>query len=436
LADKNVRAPFQKITVALSVSATLLVLSVSPLHAQSISIHTLAGNTSPGSTNGFGSNARFDHATAVTADPAGNVYVADTENGTLRKISPNGFASTLAGSPGVFGYFDGLGANARFYGPEGIVADSAGQIYVADCANGTIRKVTAAGVVRTFAGTPGSFNSFDGSGTSARFFHPEGLALDNAGSLYVCDSWNHTIRKISVAGDVTTLAGLAGYFGAADGTNSKARFNRPCGIVVDSATNIYVADCFNHTIRKITANGLVSTIAGLAGVWGSADGTNNTARLHLPQGLALSPSGELFFADSGNQTLRKASPSGTNWVVTTVCGLNGLAGSQNGTGSGASFSFPSGLAFDSAGNLYVADMANNMIRTTRVVPPTLQSSKTGNQIVLSWPSSSDGFILEQSASVAPGSSWSTATNGVATLGDNFVKTNTLAGTAFFRLRYP
>src|SRR5439155_17184813 len=164
---------------------------------------------------------------------------------------------------------------------------------VADTANSTIRKVTAAGVVSTFAGAPGNVNSFDGPGPNARFYHPEGLAIDAGGNLYVADTWNHTIRKITPAGVVSTLAGLAGNFGAADGTNSKARFYRPAAIAVDSATNLYVADSFNHSIRKITPAGKVSTIAGVAGIWGSADGTNSDARFYLPQGISIAATGEL-----------------------------------------------------------------------------------------------------------------------------------------------
>ncbi len=420
-----------------SVFITMLALEcVTRLHAQRLSIHTLAGSTTPGATNGFGSNARFNHPGGVAADSAGNIYVVDTENSTIRKITADGYVSTFAGLAGSFGSADGAGATARFFGPQGLAADSAGQVFVADTANSTIRKVTAAGVVSTFAGVAGLSNSFDGSGANASFYHPEGLALDAAGNVYVSDTWNHTIRKITPAGVVTTLAGLAGNFGAADGTNSKARFNRPAGLAVDGSANLYLADSFNHTIRKITPAGNVSTLAGLAGIWGSADGTNGNARFYLPQGISVAASGDLFVGDSGNQTVRKVSPIGTNWVVSTVAGLSGLAGSTNGTGSSARFYFPAGLALDSAGYLYVADMANNEARTTRVVPPTLQYSLAGNKLILSWPVSSEGFALEQSAVLGPSASWSPATNGVFTVADNLVCTNTLTGTAFYRLRLP
>ena len=407
-----------------------------PLHAQTLTIRTLAGSTNSGATNGFGSNARFNHPVGVAADSVGSIYVADTQNSTIRKITPDGYASTLAGLAGNYGSTDGTGANARFYGPQGIAAGPSNQLYVADTANNTIRQISPSGVVSNFAGVPGSFNSLDGPSGYAQFYHPEGVAADPAGNIYVADTWNHTIRVIGFLSQVTTLAGLGGNYGAADGTNSKARFNRPTGLAIDSSTNLFVTDSLNHTIRKITRSGLVTTIAGLAGVWGSADGTNNAARFYLPQGISITSSGDLFVTDSGNQTIRKVSAIGTNWVVTTVAGSSGLAGYTNGAGAVALFDFPSGLTSDSAGYLYLADLGNNVIRTTRIVSPTLQFAKSGNQFILSWPISSEGFFLEQSPALSATASWSPATNGVITFGDNFVRTNATLGSLYYRLRLP
>ena len=248
---KSMKTALCKLVIAVA----LMLASVAGAPAQALSMRTLAGGTTPGATNGFGSNARFNHPQAVAADSAGNIYVADTENGTVRKITPDGYASTLAGLAGSYGSADGSGASARFYGPQGIATDGAGQVYVADTANSTIRTVSAAGAVSTLAGEAGVFNSLDGAGANAQFYHPEGMAVDFGGNLYVADTWNHTIRKITPAGLVSTLAGLAGNFGGADGSNSKARFNRPTAIAVDGATNLFVADSFNHTIRKITPAG-------------------------------------------------------------------------------------------------------------------------------------------------------------------------------------
>ncbi|MSU57409.1 MAG: hypothetical protein EXS35_04390 [Pedosphaera sp.] len=421
----------------LAIVCGLLLVVALTAHSQPVGINTLAGNTGQGSTNGFGSSARFNHPRGVAADSAGNVFVADTENGTIRKMTTNGFAGSFAGLAGVFGSANGTGTNAQFYGPQGIAADSAGNVYVADTANATIRKISSSGTVSAFAGAVGNFNSYDGTGVNAQFYQPEAVAVDGAGNVYVADTFNHTIRKVSPAGAVSTLAGLAGNPGSADGTNSKARFNRPAGLALDTATNLFVTDSLNHTIRKITPGGNVSTIAGMAGVWGSADGTNSAGRFFQPQGIFSLNASNLFVVDSGNQTLRKISVSGTNWVVSAVAGLPGSAGYADGTGSAAQFYFPAGLTADGAGYLYVADSANNIIRTTRVVPPTLQLASAGNQLVLSWLTSAGGFVLETSPTLATGAVWSPVTNGIVTLGDNFVRTNNASGAAaFYRLHKP
>jgi len=420
----------------LLLSLAALLASASIASSQLLTIRTFAGSNMPGSTNGPAATARFNHPVGLATDLTGNIYIADTENSTIRKITPDGNVSTLAGLAGSFGSNDAVGAGARFYGPQAVAANSAGQLFVADSGNCTIRKITSGGSVSTFAGVPGISNSFDGNGSNAQFYHPEGAATDSGGNVYVADTWNHTIRKITPAGTVTTLAGLAGNFGAADGTNSKARFNRPTGIAVDNATNIFIADSLNHTIRKITPSGTTSTIAGLAGIWGSSDGSNTTARFYLPEGISIAANGDLFVTDSGNQTLRKISFIGTNWVVTTVAGLNGFAGSTNGTGSNAQFFFPAAIAFDNAGYLYVADSANNIIRTTRIISPLLQFALIREQFVLSWPVSADGFVLEQSPTLGPSADWSPITNNIFTLVDTFVSTNNLAESAYFRLHLP
>jgi len=208
------------------------------------------------------------------------------------------------------------------------------------------------------------------------------------------------------------------------------------GIAVDSATNIFIADSLNHTIRKITPSGTVSTIAGLAGVWGSADGTNSAARFYLPEGISVATNGELFVTDTGNQTLRKISYVGTNWVVTTVAGLSGFAGSTNGTGANAEFYFPAAIGFDSAGYLYIADTGNNIVRSTRIISPLLQFALLGKQFIVSWPVTADGFVLEQSPTLGPSADWSPITDNIFTLADTFVSTNNLAESAYFRLHLP
>jgi secreted PhoX family phosphatase len=285
-------------------------------------------------------------------------------------VTPAGVVTTLAGLAGSSGSADGTGSAARFNAPVGVAVDSAGNVYVADDNNSTIRKVTPAGVVTTLAGLAGSFGSADGTGSAARFQFPHGVAVDSADNVYVADGENNTIRKVTPAGVVTTLAGLAGSSGSADGTGSAARFAFPDGVAVDSATNVYVTDTDNQTIRKVTPAGMVTTLAGNASitnqygsvVGGSADGTGSAARFNGPDGVAVDSAGNLYVADQNNNTIRKVTPVGTNWVVRTLAGVAGPYGSADGTGSAARFSNPFGVAVDGAGNLYVADSSNNTIR--------------------------------------------------------------------------
>jgi sugar lactone lactonase YvrE len=192
-----------------------------------------------------------------------------------------------------------MGAAARFNAPDGVALDTAGNVYVADANNHTIRKVTAAGVVTTLAGTAGLSGSTDGTGAAAHFSFPSGVAIDSAGSLYVADFGNHTIRKVTADGVVTTLAGTAGLSGSADGTGAAARFNGPDGVSVDGAGHIYVADVFNSTIRKVTPTGTTSTVAGVAGMGAIVLGA--TPRFASPSGLAIA--GDSIVASDTNAIL-------------------------------------------------------------------------------------------------------------------------------------
>ncbi len=340
-------------------------------------VTTIAGvGGNYGSTDGAANTALFNGPAAVTVDSAGNTYVADQINQTIRKVTLAGEVTTLAGLAGYAGSANGTNSAARFWLPSGIAADSAGNVYVADTDNGTIRKVTAVGtnwVVTTLAGLAGNFGSTDGTGSAARFASPSGLAVDSAGNIYVADSWNHTIRRVSPTGSVTPRAGLAENPGSADGIGSAARFNFPSGVAVDSATNIYVADTWNRTIRKVTPARVVTTIAGQIGSAGSADGIGNVARFNYPSGIAVDSAGNVYVADAYNNTIRKLTPIGTNWVVTTLGGMPGFYGTADGTGSAARFSNPNGVAVDSDGNLYVADFYFNTIRKGFPAPMILNA---------------------------------------------------------------
>ncbi len=324
-------------------------------------VTTLAGSAGQaGSSDGSGSAATFNYPEGVAVDSAGNVYVADDDN-TIRKISPSGVVTTLAGSPGLAGQGsnDGTGSAAKFYGPTGVAVDSAGNVYVADQDNDEIRKITPSGVVTTLAGAAGYADSRDGTGSAARFDWPSGVAVDSAGNVYVADELNWEIRKITPSGVVTTLAGSAGQYGSSDGTGTAARFHYPLSVAVDSAGNLYVADYDNDEIRKITPSGVVSTLAGAAGQYGSSDGSGSAARFYNPYSVAADSTGNVYVADWANDEIRKITSSG---MVTTLAGAALRYGSSDGAGSAARFANPTGVAVDNAGNVYVADTGNDEIR--------------------------------------------------------------------------
>ena len=325
---------------------------------------TLAGVAGgAGEVDGIRTAARFNDPAGVAVDSAGNVYVVDFNGHTVRKVTPRGLVTTLAGLGGVPGTNDGVGSAARFTNPNGVAVDRAGNVYVPDRGNSTVRKLTLTGtnyVVTTLAGLPRAPGANDGVGSAARFNGSGGAALDSATNLYVTDALSQTIRRITPAGVVTTIAGLAGSIGTADGTNSNARFNEPDRVAVDSADNIYVADTGNNRIRKITPAGnnwVVTTLVG--GAPGTTDGTAAVAQLGFPEGVVVDSSGNVFIADDGNRSIRKLTPAG---VVTTLAGSPGISGSADGTGSAARFSNPFGVAVDSVGNLYVPDGFNFTIR--------------------------------------------------------------------------
>lgn len=287
---------------------------------------------SSGNVDGVGAAARFDGPSDMATDSARNIYVADFWNSAIRKITPAGVVTTLTGTGGR-GSTDGIGTAASFFLPGGVATDSADNVYVADTHNNTIRKITPAGVVTTLAGTPGVNGNADGTGAAASFVFPLGMATDSAGNIYVAENENGDIRKITPAGVVTTFA---------------ANLALPNGVETDSADNVYVADSANHVVRKITPAGVVTTLAGTKGVSGSADGNGDAARFNFPCSVAVDSAGNVYVADSGNHTIRKITPDG---VVSTVVGVAGQAGFAPGALPGL-LNSPAGVAV-SGTSLYI-----------------------------------------------------------------------------------
>jgi sugar lactone lactonase YvrE len=324
---------------------------------------TLAGSSTSGHADGQGSAAQFSAPFGIAVDSGGTIYVADTQNNTIRKVSQDGAVTTFAGLAGASGSTNGQGTAARFNNPSGITVDKSGNVYVADTNNFTIRKITPAGAVTTLAGSPGQHGSTDGTGSAARFFFLGDLAVDGSGNVIVADYANQTIRKVTPGGSVTTIAGAAGQQGATNGPALQARFKYPRGVAVDSSGNIYISDEQNNLIRKLSTNGTVSTLAGPAGgdpSGGNSDGTGAAAHFQFPEGLATDKAGNVYVSDSNNALVRKVTPGG---VVTTLGGAPSTSGTADGTGNAARFSTPEGMAVDAFGTLYLTDcFGNNAIR--------------------------------------------------------------------------
>lgn len=337
-------------------AATALLLGVSLLSASASAqvVTTVAGSGELGSADGTGPAASFWWPEGVAADGQGNLYVADSGCNRIRKILPGGVVTTLAGS-GAYGSADGTGAAASFFYPRGVAVDAAGNVYVTDSGSRKIRKVSPGGAVTTLAGT-GMHGNIDGPGAEATFAAPTGIAVDAAGNLYVANTATDTIRKITPSGIVSTLAG-SGAKGSADGNGTAATFRSPYGLALDAEGNVYVADHGNEKIRKVSPDGTVTTFAG-SGATGGADGPGAAASFSTPFGMAVDAAGNVYVADSGNNKIRKVSPDG---AVATFAG-SGACGSADGTGTAAAFNGPSGVAVDGAGNVWVADTWNSRIR--------------------------------------------------------------------------
>jgi hypothetical protein len=308
--------------------------------------YTLAGSSgNSGSVDGTNSSARFNNPVSLAVDNVGNIFVSD---GSIRKITPAGVVTTIVGQ---------VGNNI-----QGIAVDNSENLYVADMMDSVILKITTNGTISTFAGQSGSNGSVDATGGGARFYFPTGIAVDTNGNVYVADSVNETIRKITPGAVVTTLAGSPRNYGYADGTGGAARFHTPQCVAVDTSGNVYVADHANQVVRKVTQAGVVTTIAGYPGSSGAADGTGSSARFNNLDGVAVDNAENIYVADQSNQAIRKITPSG---IVTTLAGQSGNSGNADGIGSVARFNRPQGVAIDGVGTLYVADTGNSTIRATQ-----------------------------------------------------------------------
>ncbi len=341
------------------------------------SITTFAGGAGlTGSNDGTGTAARFNTPSSIAIDGSGNFYVADAANHVIRKINSAGVVTTLAGTVGVGGSTDGVGTAARFSGPSAVAVNSVGTVYVADTFNHTIRSISPDGTVTTVAGLAGNPGSTDGTGNAARFSFPAGVAIDSSANVYVSDTSNHTIRRITSGGVVTTFAGSPGSAGSTNSTGTAARFNYPNQIAVAATGVLFVADSYNHVIRRITAAAEVTTLAGSAGVAGSADGNGTAARFNQPAGVAVDSAGVVYVADTYSNTIRKISTGGD---VTTLAGSAGASGIADGVGAAARFNNPFAISVDTNSNVYIADTRNHTIRRSGTTTAPSISTQPANR---------------------------------------------------------
>jgi sugar lactone lactonase YvrE len=333
---------------------------------QLVMVSTLAGNGVAGFADGSGGpngTAQLFWPVGVAFDGAGNVIVGDQFNERIRKIAPDGTTTTLAGN-GTSGFADGSGASAEFREPVGVAVGGDGTVYVADYNGNRIRKVAPDGTTSTLAGngTAGFFNGSGGANGTTQFNSPVGLALDGAGTLFVGDSFNRRIRKVAPDGSTTTLTG-DGTFGSIDGSGGATEFEVPSGVALGPGGTLYVADPNDNRIRKVAPDGSTTTLAGngLAGLVDGSGGRNGTAELFEPYGVAADSDGNVYVADFHNNRIRKVSPDGS---TITIAGHDSNFYSD-GDGCSATFNGPIALAL--AGKLLiVADEQNNRIRSIRL----------------------------------------------------------------------
>jgi sugar lactone lactonase YvrE len=354
-----------------AILAALFAFSFFPTYAASSTpmVVTIAGSKTiegSGTRIGPADQAMFFQPAGMAFDKYGNLYVADSHNHRICKISRDGMVSVLCGDPtGGFGKSDGKGTEAKLFHPFDLAYDpELDVLYVADTYNNRICKVTLDGTVTTLAGWEQGYA--DGKGKDAQFNWPHGIELGPKGLLYIADTNNHRIRVVTRDGVVTTLAGSAP--GYADGRIQNAKFSMPFALTVDQKGNIYVSDTGNHCIRKISIDGTVTTIAGDGsyGAQGSGyyDGKGKEAQFDQPMGIAVDKAGNVYVADTMNHRIRKIAPDGT---VTTIAGsgddfgpLGG--GYKDGPSSSARFKMPYGLIVDPNGDLIVGDTWNHKIR--------------------------------------------------------------------------
>ena len=357
-------------------------------------ITTVVGNQALGGVylgdRGPATNAGLHYAASVAVDGAGNLYVADTFNFVIRKVNANGIITTVAGNRSLGGGFSGDGGaatNAALNYPDGVAVDGGGNLYIADSHNNVIRKVDVNGIIRTVAGNyslGGGFSGDGGAATNATLNYPLGVAVDGGGNLFIAEAWNNVIRKVDANGMITTVAGwpsLGGGYSGDGGVATNAGLSSPSGILADGMGNLFIADSGNNVIRRVDVGGTITTVAGkksLGGGYSGDGGAATNAAINNPNGLAEDRSRNLYFSEYGNNVIRKVDAVG---VITTFAGKQSRGGGYSGDGGAAinaALDNPIGLTLDGWGNLLIGDAHNNVVR--KVVLP--DASLSSNNVTL------------------------------------------------------
>ena len=354
-------------------------------------ISTIVGSTGGGFSGDSGpaASAQINDPCALLLDGSGNIYIGDQLNYRVRKITGGNISTVVgtgtAGDTGA-GAKGGPATSANIRTPCGLVLDGSGNLYLSDTGNHEVKKVTTAGTITTIAGTgTGGFAGDNHPGTEAELNNPTGLVIDAAGNLYIADSGNHVIRKLSPGGTMSSFAGnaTAGYLGD-NGAAGGAELNNPTGLAIDAAGNMYVADTNNGVIRKITpGGGSITTIAGNGfNRYSGDDGPATKAALNNPRGVAVDAAGNVYIADTLNSRIRMVTPDG---IIHTIAGVGGFGYSgDGGPATRAALAFPTAVRVDASGNVYIADTQNSAIRLLTPVafptaPPTVSSVNSASE---------------------------------------------------------
>lgn len=374
-------------------SAIALSSACVSLTAQITNVITYAGTGVAGLFDASLASAQFRQPYGLCSDSLGNIYVADTYNHCIRKIS-GGNVTTILGN-GTAGDVDANGTNARFDHPTGVFYKN-GTLYICDNLNNKIKKMDASGTVTTIAGS-GAWAYQDGPAMQAAFKEPKSITVDNAGIVYVADYENHCVRKIE-NGQVSTYAGVGGSSGDVLGASSTAKFYRPRDLVLDPAGNLYVTDLMNNKIKVVTTGGIVNLVAG-SGAQGNTDGVGIAASFNRPTGIDRRQNGDLIVLDAITPKVRVVTTAG---VVTTLAGT-GASGYQDGPVLTATFNLPQDICYDMQGNLYISDDLNHVIRKlVNLNPKGIEEFVYLNNLII-FPNPTTASFTVQNDAAAPAS---------------------------------